>query len=799
MSARALVLLLAIWVPLRATVKRVVIIKIDGLPEHVLERELGRIDPVTHRSTLPWIDHIFEQAGTRIDNFYVRAISLSTPSWSMLDTGQHLQIHGNVEFDRYTGHVYDYMNFFPFYVGYARSQKVDMPGVEVLDGLKIPLLIDRFPYPAVYQSFQLYQRGVRWTTLEHAIPQHFSKGVRDLLDEWTLGLDLQSSVGEQTERELIAKLSDPSVQYLDYFTGDFDHTAHATSDIAAQRRVLQRIDALIGRIWTAIQATPMASQTMLIAVSDHGMNTEPGIYSQGFNLVQFFNSRAGGAHHVVTNRHPMDEFKLRGLDPFISQVVTPSDDSLYLKGQSDNYPTAMLDLDGNERAAVSLRDSAFNTLQILIQQINRPNENSALRHAAIAAFIEVIAAHRAQWENTIDEMNEELGALRRAVDRQRALVESQPRKWTPQERDAGLDKAARRRNAQLESWRDEERTYSAYLRALSKLLSIEPNDFDRHELTQDVIPRRALGGFNSVYDLQNYVIGPSQGGLVLAADGSLDFAHSFEHVNYPPLLVSQTVRNNVEAALTAHPVDFIAMTIPKAAFSFAPDESPSEDPIWLYASEDKQALILSRGNQLRYIPICALQQDSVNGRVHFEPATLGPGFPLHIFEDPDFAVPSADRAAWLSAWHTDVEWLDAVHRTAYSDGIVALQEQFLPPLLAPHSDDADSALLARFNQRRRRLAESDFLIFANNHWNFNVRNFNPGGNHGSFLRASTHAILMFAGGADTGIPRHLEVDQPYDSLSFVPTILDLMGMSSEAAKLPGRPIEELLPTAAHTQ
>jgi hypothetical protein len=130
---------------LNAEVKRVVIIKLDGVPEGVLDRELARIDPATHKSTLPWIDHVFARGGTRLDNFYVRAISLSTPSWSLLDTGQHLQIHGNAEFDRYTYHVYDYMNFFPFYVGYARLHRVDMPGVEVMDSLGIPLLIDYFP------------------------------------------------------------------------------------------------------------------------------------------------------------------------------------------------------------------------------------------------------------------------------------------------------------------------------------------------------------------------------------------------------------------------------------------------------------------------------------------------------------------------------------------------------------------------------------------------------------------------------------------------------------------------------
>src|ERR1700691_3209812 len=256
-SRHALILLLLAWIPLAAEVKRVVIIKLDGVPEEVLERELSRVDPITHKSTLPWMDQIFAQGGTRLDNFYVRTTSLSTPSWSLLDTGQHLEIHGNAEFDRYTGHVYDYMNFFPFYVGYARKHKVDMPGVEVLDDQKMPPLIDRLPSPATYQSFQLYQRGVRWETLKDAIPHHFSGGFRELLDEWTIGFGLSSSVEEQTERELIAKLSDPSVQYLDYFTGDFDHIAHATSDTASQRQALQRIDALIGRVWIAIQSSAL--------------------------------------------------------------------------------------------------------------------------------------------------------------------------------------------------------------------------------------------------------------------------------------------------------------------------------------------------------------------------------------------------------------------------------------------------------------------------------------------------------------------------------------------------------------
>jgi hypothetical protein len=95
------------------------------------------------------------------------------------------------------------------------------------------------------------------------------------------------------------------------------------------------------------------------------------------------------------------------------------------------------------------------------------------------------------------------------------------------------------------------------------------------------------------------------------------------------------------------------------------------------------------------------------------------------------------------------------------------------------------------------LAEPDFLIFANGHWNFNLLGFNPGGNHGSFLRISSRPVLMLAGGAETGIPNNQRVAEPHDSLSFAPTILELMGFHPEAAELPGRVIREVMAHHKH--
>ena len=148
-----------------STATRLIILKVDGLNADILYRTMAQTDPKTGKSKLPWFSHIFAEDGIIFDNFFTRGISLSTPSWDMLDTGVHAVIHGNVEFDRYTGRVYDYLNFFPFVYNYIWLTQVDMPGVSVLDAAGIPMLMDRFSYDQQFQGIQLFQRGLRWTTL----------------------------------------------------------------------------------------------------------------------------------------------------------------------------------------------------------------------------------------------------------------------------------------------------------------------------------------------------------------------------------------------------------------------------------------------------------------------------------------------------------------------------------------------------------------------------------------------------------------------------------------------------------
>lgn len=819
----ALILSLSLPFIAQAQTERIVLLKVDGLPADEVDRFVNEHDARTGKSLLPWIERVFYQRGTRLANFYVRGMSLSAPSWSMLDTGQHLQIKGNVEFDRLTLHSYDYLNFVPFYLASARQRRIDMPGVEVLDEIGTPLLFDAFAPSERFISFQLYQRGIRWTTLEQAVPNHFKRSPRDLLDEWTIGLESRDLVFDELEREVALKLNDPRYRYLDLYVTEFDHTAHHNRDRESHLYALQDLDNLVGRVWTAIERSPQAAETALVLVSDHGFNSDPRVYSQGFNLVKLLGSREGGGHHVITKRRLMMDYAIKGVYPLVPLITTTTPDSFYLKGQSTSYPTALLDFDGNERASFHLRDSALNVLHILLQQLQRKDISQAMRQALTGAFFKTLDTRRDEWQSELQELREEVGALHRLIEQQRAEIAAQPKHWTEAESKAGRDAEARRLWARMDSNMSDERDYNEYLRTLSNLVGLRRESFDPARLKiEDVIAKGAMGNRNSVYNLQNYVVGIAPAGMVLNGDGSLDLSRSFVRVDYFTLLKNVSVRNNVQPSVSNRPIDFIATRIPhdNLAPNLENDLQSTGDVVWLYGGESQQALILSRVDasgrlSLRYVPIANLKQDA-QGKINFQRTGLKDGLPLKIWEDEQLNVPTNERAAWLDSWHTDVEWLRALHKSAYSNALIGLHEQITQHSIESLDSDAsglgaDARMLRRFRQRQRRLTETDLLLLANNHWNFDVRGFNPGGNHGSFFRASTHATLMFAGGDRTGIPRATVVEDPYDSLSFVPTALALMNQlrngNAPNANLsergfhqfPGRIIEQILGNTSSRQ
>jgi hypothetical protein len=744
-SAYLLAFILLVSPAWSATPRRLVILKVDGLGEDLLASALEERDPASGKSQLPWLSHIFAEQGAIYENFYTRGISLSAPSWSMLDTGRHTIIRGNVEYDRFTGEVYDYLNFFPLYIGYARQKQVDSPGVEVLDRAGIPLLIDHFEFPQIFQSFQLFQRGVRWTTLQDVLKRKFSsKSIFSMLEGATPSYD--SLLQTQTKAELVENLQQPQVLYLDFFTGDVDHIGHASSEPAALLKELRKLDTLAGQLWTAIQHSPLADQTLFVMVSDHGMNNVPRIVSQTYNLTDLLNSPAGGAHHVVTNREQLSDFKFRSLYPLLHRVVNPSESSFYLRGEAEHYPTAWLDIDGNERAALHLRNSDLNKIHVLLQQLARPELEPGLRKAAAQAVNETIDKHRSQWSSTAQQLDEELQALKEAIKARRTVVGEEPRKFN----DLGEKRKAWRLRQELEDWQMEYEAYSAYLKHLQKLLTFEPGPLKIFTgKIADLIPEMSVGDLNTQEQIRHYVAGPGPDGLQMSADGRLDEERSFRYVDYPKLFCEQRGLNRPQPELPEKPVDFTAMRIA--------DTSSGEHVYWLYGGEQSQLEILT---------------DST-GRIALRPLNGGwrNGLPLALVEDPDLRIPAGvQRLEWLSEWHSEQEWFAAIHKTRYSNGVIGVTEELSPVGENVPGRPGMAATLLRYERRRRELVQADIHLFAADHWNFNVRFPNPGGNHGSFLRISTHSVWMMAGAGVAPGRR----EEPVDSLAFERELIRLM-------------------------
>ena len=174
-----------------------------------------------------------------------------------------------------------------------------------------------------------------------------------------------------------------------------------------------------------------------------------------------------------------------------------------------------------------------------------------------------------------------------------------------------------------------------------------------------------------------------------------------------------------------------------------------------------------------------LQADG-NSQIQWTSQEWRVGLPLHLFEDVDLRIPPGeDRMQWLSDWHTDREWLLAIHQCRYSNGVIGITEELSPVEDNVPGTPGINPLLLRYERRRRALVAADFHVFAADGWNFNTRNFNPGGNHGGFFRISTQSVWMMAG---AGLLKR-QVTEPYDSLNFASTILSLVG---KPAPMPDR-------------
>ncbi len=412
----------------------------------------------------------------------------------------------------------------------------------------------------------------------------------------------------------------------------------------------------------------------------------------------------------------------------------------------------------------------MNEIHILLLQLHRMDLQPDIRQAAAATLLAVVDRHRAAWARTVLEITEEMQALEARIAERKSLLKDLPREKHA-DYQPGDDKTRYRMADELQEWEREHEAYLAYVDHLQALLALQP---DSQKLMQEKISllvlEMSLGDNNTLHQLEHYIVGPSPGGLVLGPGGRLDEERSFQYVDNFAMLTAQRVRNNPQPALSSRPIDFVAARLPDNPY--AADSALPQHGYFLFGDSDRQLLILAdSAGRIMVKPVKCLEQDAA-GKVTWTDQPWRPGLPLQLFEDPQLRIPPKEsRSAWLSEWHTEADWMNAIHLTRYSNGVIGITE-----LLSPVADNVPgppgaSPVILSFERRRRELVQADFHIFASDHWNFNVRFPNPGGNHGSFLRTSTHSVWMLAG---AGVPVE-KIAEPYDSLNFPSTILDLVG------------------------
>lgn len=829
---------------------RLIVLKFDGLSPQLVDRYVDRIDPKTGRSVLPWIRHLFYERGVRFGNFYTRGESLSTPSWAIIDTGRHSVVKGNYEVDRHTGEPADHLNIFYFYAEATRRRRMYPPAVEGLDAAGIPLFSDAFAAEDRETGIQLVRRGTKFIDLLNVGLEPVKGPLLARFGDLIVGVDFERAYATVTQEALITAIRDPKIHYIDFYDAIVDHRIHDDNDDETILDALRYVDRIIGKANAALVESGTADRTILAVVSDHGMTCDlNGRFSHGMNLVEALTTPELGGHNVLSRYPPHSEFSLDNSPlkpwPNIEHVTTPRAPARITP--IANQATCVIDADGNERAHIALRQPDLNRLQMLRRALSDRSLDPTARAAVARAAERILERNRAAWTREAVEIQEELAAMTRVRKSAEAELAAVERTLKANRRDAKDESAAnpgppntsprsmvnsrfqttddlqRMRELHPIIWRLGERIrfYEAYLTSLNVRRSLTSADALARADEITVFGLRDMGAPIDWKQVRRYPV--ALRGVVLDAAGELDEARSFATVDYGEALTAIRVRNVAYKDFTSQPIAYVAATVPPSE-AIAPlvqggrlteaDASGVDRAYLIVGSPADQLLVLEKPSTVgdrayAVFPVADKDPNANTATVALQGAAWRAGLPTGLFEDPEFAIPTEARAAWLSSFHTDREWLQATHKTAQGLAIVGLAETLSTDYRAAFARHAellqsqDAKVLSRFDLRMRDAVYPDLLVYASPSWNFNSQDTNPGGNHGGFGRQAMQSVFWLVGGAQTRLaPGPLVIADPYDGLDVVPTLMEAAGVAPfgngvlpptrEFANLPGRAAREAL-------
>jgi hypothetical protein len=606
---------------------RLVVIKVDGLSQETVDRFIDRVDRATGRYALPWIRRLFYDSGVRLEHFYARGISLSEPSWAIIDTGHEPLVKGNFEVDRRTGWASDHLNTVAIYYEVAKKRRVYPDAVEALDAAGIPLVSDAFRFEERETGIQLVRRGTKFYDFLEVGLGPVKGPVSERFGDLLVGVDFKKSYLDATRKSFLDAVADPTKRYVDYYNPSIDEALHDDATDGAILHELQALDRVIGETHAAIEANETLDRTVVVVVSDHGQTYDPqGGYSQGINLIAYLASPDFGAHNVFTRSAVRSSYDVKGsvINPNIpGPIVTPSRQSIYL-AHRPNQVTCAFDFDGNERAQIQFRDPDLNRLEMLHQTVRARTIAARVRERASVDALAILDRRRQEWRGESAALCEQLEALREMKARETEAIAGY-REWLAPRLEAEKKKrpiapialapfAGRSKLNLVDGETDVKQRirelevdvgqidrdlaeYGAYRDALDLRVAIDTPDAFRDASEAKLFPSYDLGRRLSVFDLVDY---PVRLETAEAPDGTAKLA--FSSVNYFDLFADLRIRNAVRRDIGSKPVDFVAARLPLddvrrelvASGMAESDLVGIASAVLVYESRDAQLLLVTR-------------------------------------------------------------------------------------------------------------------------------------------------------------------------------------------------------------
>ncbi len=831
--------------------KRLILMKSDGLPPDMLaamtfperqdlwdrlpygEEYRKQVDIYLKQTgkqiLLPNIRKYLFEDGVWVSNTYSETLTLSAVAWSVIETGQHSVVKGHGTFSRDTAYLRSHLDGFRDTLDALKYRGGKTSALWTLDQVGVSLMLDAYDLERTWTSPHIYRRignrdlllemGKRW--LDN-YKDGFGNIVRSHLSRQVTGLDYiefaQELAGFMTARNVLER-DLTGAERFDFISPLFtlmDHQQHIDPHPKNMIHWLVKADLIVGEIFEAVEKSDRRDDTIVALVSDHGSEIQPGNVAFSFPITKVFRTPIFGGHTVKTL---LVESAWNALSTPIPGIDFPrtyeSDYSPYGKKSGseageDGYVTCFIDSFGNARSTVNLRNDDINRLHLILMRLKEKPDPE--RFQKLRGLFKTTLDQTRRWLEPDLALFEDyhLGSLDliRGLE-PKADGYSQDSRWR-------LDEEAKRDAPQIA--------------ALKRLLSVrfEPGEgglqfdqaFSGDFKIEDFIPKGYFGPANTIHQLSHYTMGLDQ--ELRWVQSTVDPQGNPVAMDYFQILDDYQAPNAPVNGLR-NPFDFIA-TRPHTdqirpallAKELVAEGDALQNVVWVKSTADDnprkggEALIIQTwDNRIKYVPVSGLKQAG-DGSFSFD---LGDGVdPLALLRGEGFQPKSSEVSPleWARAFHPRQDWLEATHLTEYSTAVCILLDIVNDPVdefidatdfqkyMVHFSGEEMKQRYLRGLKRKFANQQPDFIVWADELWNFNSKARTSGGSHAGLRPMVARTTFLVWGGDNTPVARGRVVDQVATTLDVAPTLFRAAGMLDadnnvlrQPLSIPERPLHRL--------